>query len=77
MVAGQNWLAAKRDHGKEIGAAFYFDSPVFRHTFWCVRRTLRLLCPIGDAGQDIGLFETRIFPKDFRGGHARRQRNPR
>jgi hypothetical protein len=34
-------LAPKRDHGKEIGAAFYFDTSVFRHLFWCVRRTLR------------------------------------
>jgi len=33
MVGGQDWLASQRDHGKEIGAALYFDAPVFRHLF--------------------------------------------
>ena len=49
MVVNQEWSASKRDHGKEIAAAFYSDSAVFRHLSWCVRRTLlfpnkRLIC---------------------------------
>jgi hypothetical protein len=43
MVVNQKWSASKRDHGKEIAAAFYSDSAVFGHLFWCVRRTLRFV----------------------------------
>jgi len=42
-VVNQERSASKRDHGKEIAAAFYSDSSVFRHLFWCVRRTLRVV----------------------------------
>jgi len=43
LIVRQYGLATKGDHRKEIGAAFYFGSPIFRHIYWCVRRTLQLL----------------------------------
>jgi len=80
MIVGQYGLAVKGYHGKEIGAAFYSDSSVIRHNYWCVRRTLR--CPtISNAVINVCFLQARIFVENFFNSHptgqeVQNQRDP-